>query len=259
MALEREIWINSIIGNLYADNSFAARSVDHSMWVDGKKVHVPNAGVGSNVEKNRTILPATVKTRVDIDLDYEIAEFTTDPIRIPHAESVELSYPKRESVIMEDRAKLTENVHNSLLADWISGSASIAPGSDVKATIKAIKKRMDKDDVLQDGRYLLLDADEYNDLLDILTDSATANFLAGADPVTGVVGKYYGFGIYTRSKLDGTQKGLAWNANAVSRALGSTVMYDNPGDATYYSDIMSFLVRAGGTVIRSDGKGVLTY
>lgn len=259
MALEKEIWINSIIEGLYADNTFAAQSVDHSMWVNNKRVHVPNAGTGPNVVKNRTTLPAVITTRTDTDLEYDMATFTTDPIRIPHSETVELSYNKRESVISVSRATLTEKVHDALLADWIGGAATVTAGADVKATILAIKKQFDKDNVLQAGRCLLLDADEYNDLMNILTDVATANFLAGADPVTGTVGKYYGFNIYTRSTLDGTQKGFAWQKNAVSRALGQTEMFENEKDPTYYGDILSFLIRSGGAVVRTDGKGVLTY
>ena len=259
MALEREIWINSIIEGLYKDNTFAAQSVDHSPWINNRTVHVPNAGTGPNVVKNRSTLPATITTRTDIDLKYDIAEFTTDPIRIPHAETVELSYNKRESVISVSRDTLTEKVHDSLLADWIAGAASITAGTDVKATIKAIKKQFDKDNVYQEGRFLLLDADEYNDLVELLTDSAMAHFLSGASPEAGTVGKYLGFNIYTRSTLNGVKSGLAWHRNAVSRALGETEMFDDQGSPTYYGDIVSFLVRSGGKVIRYDGKGVLTY
>ena len=259
MALEKEIWINSIIGNLYAANTFASRSIDHSMWVNNRKVHVPNAGAGPNVEKNRTTLPATITTRTDFDLIYEMAEFTTDPIRIPHAETVELSYSKRESVVLESRAKLADEVYDYLIGEWITGAAAITPAATVRQTILEIKKQFDKDDVYQDGRCILLDADAYNDLMEELTDVQQANFLAGADPVRGTVAKYYNFDIYVRSKLDGTKQGLAWQALSVCRALGETVMYDNPGDATYYSDIMSFLVRTGGTVVRHDGKGILTF
>ena len=44
MALQVEIWVKSIIEGLFANNTFAARSVDHSEFVNEKTVHVPNAG-----------------------------------------------------------------------------------------------------------------------------------------------------------------------------------------------------------------------
>lgn len=92
MALQVEIWVKSIIEGLFANNTFAARSVDHSEFVNNKTVHVPNAGAAPNVEKNRTVFPASVTKREDVDLTYDMDEYTVDPVRISHAEQVELSY-----------------------------------------------------------------------------------------------------------------------------------------------------------------------
>lgn len=63
MALQVEIWVKSIIEGLFANNTFAARSIDHSEFVNEKTVHVPNAGAAPNVEKNRTVFPANVTER----------------------------------------------------------------------------------------------------------------------------------------------------------------------------------------------------
>ena len=35
-------------------------------------------------------------------------------------------------------------------------------------------------------------------------------------------------------------------------------MFDNEDDPTYYGDIYSFLVRAGGRIMRNDNAGVLS-
>ena len=258
MALQKEIWINSIVEGLFADNTFASRSVDHSEFVNNKTVHVPNAGAGPNVEKDRASLPATITVRADNDLTYSMHEFTTDPIRIPHAETVELSYNKRESVIRVSRAKLIEEVHKDLIASWIAGAGAVVPGATVKETVKKTKLQMDKDMIPVDGRYYMLTAEVYNQLLDELGDSAQVHFLAGADPVRGVLGRWMGFDFYMR-ELDGTQKGLAWWDKAVSRALGETMVFDDEKNPTYYSDIVSFLVRAGGAAIRKDAKGLLKF
>ena len=50
---------------------------------------------------------------------------------------------------------------------------------------------------------------------------------------------------------------LAWHENSVCRALGEVVAFENEKDPTYYGDIYSFLVRAGGRPMRSDVKGLL--
>lgn len=49
---------------------------------------------------------------------------------------------------------------------------------------------------------------------------------------------------------------LAWHEQSVCRALGEVKAFENEGDPTFYGDIYSFLVRAGGRILRSDNKGV---
>lgn len=294
MGLQKEIWLNAIVEGLFADNTFAARSLDHSGFVQNKTVHVPNAGAAPTVEKGRSTFPATVAERVDVDLNYSIDEYTTDPILIGHADQVELSYSKRESVIRTSRNALTEKVHDNVIYNWIPSSPTVIAtlGSSYSATgelnatttgnrkkmdaatVLAVKKQFDKDNVPQAGRCMLLDAVMYNQLLESLSDAAVANFLAGADPEKGIIGQYMGFSFYMRSKVaqtaaDGTVKawsasaaatdcaaGIAWHEDAVSIALGDVVMFEQNNDPAYYGDIVSFLVRCGGKNVRNDKKGI---
>src|SRR5690554_1746425 len=66
MAVEKEIWINTIIEGLFADNSFLSKAFNADEFVNlGKTVHIPNAGAGSTVVKNRSEFPAIVKSRSD--------------------------------------------------------------------------------------------------------------------------------------------------------------------------------------------------
>lgn len=292
MALQVHIWIKSIIEGLFANNTFAARSVDHSEFVDNRTVHVPNAGAAPNVEKNRSVFPATVTERQDVDLDYSIDEFTVDPVRIPHAETVELSYNKRESVTRQSRRKLAQDIYDSLIYSWIPAGAKVVEtvGASVaahikgatgnrklmtKKTVEELQTLFDEWDLPEEGRCILLDARMYNQLMNSMTDAEQVAFLAGADPVRGVIGMYMGFVFYKRSKVakvatDGTLKpwsaadtatdcaaGLAWQEDCVSRALGESVLFDDQGNPLYYGDIISFLQRAGGKSIRADKVGII--
>lgn len=292
MALSIQIWVKAIIEKLFADNSFAARSVDHSEFVDGKTVHVPNAGEGPGVQKNRSSFPASVAQRDDADLDYSIDEYTVDPVRISNAEEVELSYNKRESVIGSSRRKLADRIYSDLIYKWIpagvtvvktAGKAVAAHLKDATGNRKAFDKKtveevqilFDEWDIPEEGRYMLLDARMYNQLKNSLTDAETVHFLAGADPAKGTIGEYAGFRFYKRSKVakatkEGAVKewsavnaatdcaaGIAWQEDCVSRALGDSVLYDDEKNPLYYGDIISFLQRAGGSSIRSDKKGVV--
>lgn len=292
MALQIQIWVKAIIEMLFADNSFAARSIDHSEFVEGKTVHVPNAGDGPGVEKNRSTFPATVTQRQDVDLYYDIDEFTVDPVRISNAEEVELSYSKRESVIGSSRRKLADKIYSDLIYKWIPAGVSVVKtvGGSVaahlvdatgkrkamtKAVVEQVQIMFDEWDIPEEGRFMLLDARMYNQLKNSLTDAETVHFLAGADPVKGVIGEYAGFRFYKRSKVAkataaGVLKewsavntatdcaaGLAWQEDCVSRALGDSVLYDDEKNPLYYGDVISFLQRAGGSCIRSDKKGVV--
>jgi hypothetical protein len=292
MALQKEIWINSIIEGLFADNSFAARSVDHSGFVNNITVHVPNAGSPPAVVKGRSTFPATVTSRDDVDLTYNIEEYTTDPIRISNAEDVELSYNKRESVLTGTKQALTDAVYGDLIYKWIPTGGTILATSGAKVTahiptatgnrfaliksdILNLRTQFDQWDIPQEGRVLLIDAVMYGQLLDSLTDTEAAAFLASASAQTGAIGKIYGFDVLLRSRVAKTTAagvsklwtatgaatdsaaGIAWHPGSVSRALGTTELFEDPNDPLYYGYILSALVRAGGNFIRSDKKGIV--
>lgn len=125
MALNKEIWIASIVENFYPDNSFSAKSVDDSAFVSYKTVHIPNAGSPSGVEINRTKKPAGVNQRTDNELTYDMDELTTDPIYIPNIDTVELNYDKRNSVLANDRQQLQKVAAQNLLYRWAKGANTL--------------------------------------------------------------------------------------------------------------------------------------
>lgn len=289
MALQKQIWLSSIVELLFASNTFAARSIDHSAFVTNKTVHVPNAGSAPSVTKNRSVFPATASQRTDYDLTYDINEYSTNPVHIQNAEQVELSYNKRESVLKQMKSALADNVHIDLALSWVpSGYAKVGTSGAAtpahlatatgnrqamtKADVLAVKNLFDLDDVPQEGRCILLDAVMYNQLLASLSESEAAAFNASVDAQRGIVGRLYGFDIYMRSTVfrvvaAGTSMassagatdsaaGLAWQEDCVSRAVGNHELFENEKDALYYGDVMSALVRAGGKYIRNDKKGV---
>ncbi len=134
MALEIELWRKSIEEKLKEDNSFLNHiaNVPESNILNGKIVHIPQAGEPSKVVKNRTTLPAEVKRRLDGEVLYAIDEYTTDPVHIPHADTVELSYDKRRSVLDQDVANLSEEVAEGMLTNMV-----VSPIGDNKALPEA--------------------------------------------------------------------------------------------------------------------------
>ncbi len=296
MAIQVDVWQNHIEGNLFKDNEFLLTSTDVGQYVmQGKVVHIPRAGGLPTVEKNRTVLPATVTEREDFgDVTYNLDVYSTDPILIRNAEVLELSYNKRESVIGEHEAALRQRIADEVLIKWaptVVGSIIRTTGDDVDthvtgttgtrkslvtADLKAAQLAMNKQNISKYERYALLSADMYNQLTDSLTETQYRDFSTAIDPASGVLGMLYGFKIMQRSdvvlyNVDATAVNsygdavaatdndavLCWQKDAVERALGSVTFFERVNDPTYYGDVYSFEVRMGGRKRRYDEKGVI--
>ena len=291
MALNKQVWLNTIVENFFPDNSFATKSIDDSVFVSNKTVHIPNAGAPSGVEINRTEKPASVNQRTDQDLTYDMDELTTNPIYIPNVDTVELSYDKRQSILWNDRMELQKQAHQNLLYRWfVAGQVIETEGEAIDAhtsstatgkrkaltkdTILKLMTRFNQDDVPATGRYILLDAVMYAQLLKDLTEKELSAFLSSANAQKGILGNLYGFDIMQRSQVlrltsgkallkwsenaaaTELAAGIAWQENCVSRALGEVKMFDSTDNPMYYGDIYSFLMRVGGKYRRYDKKGV---
>ena len=293
MAVQKEIWISTIVEGLFADNSFLTKAFNADEFVDqGKTVHIPNAGTASSTTKNRSEFPATVGSRADVDLSFDLDEYTTDPIKISNAESVELSYNKRESVIRTDRKTLIKTTSESILYSWLPTSAytigttggSVAAHTPsgtghrrafVKDDVLAAMNKFNEQDVPQEDRYMLVDAVMYGQLLKSLTLQESQAFHSTADLKKGVLGQLLSFNVMMRSRAGlytgavvkkewssaaaATDKAaaLAWHEGSVCRAMGEVKMYGSEDNPLYYGDVYSFGVRAGGRPMRNDVKGLL--
>jgi hypothetical protein len=296
MAVQKEIWIADIIESLWRNNQFLEFAFNADQYVlAGKVVHIPQAGAAPAVSKNRGTLPATVAKRTDTDITYAIDEFTTDPVLIPNADTVEVSYDKRQSVLAETLSSISQTVADWMLYNWspsaavqilrTSGalvaahmpSATTTRKKFMLADLKAANKLMDKQDVPLTDRYCMMSADMYDQITDEMTATQYRDFSNAYDAAKGIMGEVYGFKIMKRSYVlcyDNTatpvvkQPGaagaatdndavLCWQKNMVERALGTVDFFDNVGDPTYYGDIYSSLVRMGGRKRRADDKGVV--
>jgi len=294
MAIQREIWEDHIEGNLFKNNEFLLASTDASQFVlQGKVVHIPQAGALPTVTKDRSSLPATVTQRTDVDITYPLNEFTTDPILIPNADTMELSYDKRESVLSEHEAALRQVTADSILIDWAPATSLISTTGAAVAThltgttgnrkkfgtadLKSAMLTLNKQNIPLEDRFALLSADMYQQLTDDLSDTLYRDFSQAFDAKNGILGKLYGFNIMMRSNVvtytnDSTpvvnaygataaatdnDAVLCWQKNAVERALGDVVFYERVGDPTYYGDVYSVLIRMGARKRRSDEKGIV--
>lgn len=297
MAIQKEIWQDHIEGNLFKNNEFLLASTDAGQFVlQGKVVHIPQAGALATVVKNRSSVPATVIQRTDVDITYALDEFTTDPILIPNAENFELSYNKRESILGEYEASLRQTVADNLLINWspsgVSGTVirttgattathlASTTGNRKKFIVNDLKKAqlvLNKQNVPMEGRYALISADMFQQLTDDMSATQYRDFSAAYDAKDGVLGRLFGFNIMMRSAVvtytddaapvvnnygaaandDDNDGVLCWQINAVERALGQINFFERIGDPTFYGDVYSVSVRMGARKRRSDAKGIV--
>ena len=264
MALQKEIWLEHLVGNLFPDNSFLAHSFNADQFVRaGKVVHIPNAGAKQEAHVGPIQRPKVAKDQEDTELTFEIKEVYTDPVYIKNADKFELSYSKRDAVLSATKGALGERVAIEIL----KGGISTSPKRNVKLsgstfTRKEVLKAqtlLNKDDIPQEGRYLLLNAEAYEQLLNDLTEAQVNAFLASANATTGSVGKLYGFDVMLRSSLIEGVSAFAWHKNYVCRALGEHEMFFKENDPLYYADVLSFLVRVGGRHMNTEGVGTVTF
>jgi len=297
MAITPEIWTNDIVGNIFRTNPFLDRAVNHDSYVlAGKVVHIPNAGVKPTVVKNRTSLPASVTRRDDLDINYTLDEFTSDPILITDAETVELSYDKKASVMGETEAALAETIGDEILYKWApsvaaqfvrtSGSTAVVAHTDgatgnrkalTVADLAAAKLILNKQGAPAQGRVAVIDSDMMKQLTDNLTATQYRDFSASYDEKNGIIGRLEGFDLldrgyvlrYTNDTLpvlktpdaaaatDDNAAALCWHPLMVARALGDTKFFEDMGNPQYFGDLYSALIRMGGRKMRNDQKGVV--
>jgi len=220
MALETEVWSGDIEENLFANNSFVQKGVDHSGWINHKTVHIPQAGANPVVKKDRATLPATIGQRTDTDLTYNMGQYTTNPLLITDLEDLQISYSKRQSVWRQHIDTLGDAIGNHTAFNWspsgdarivrTSGSASalsLAPGATgtrlalVLANITAARAVLDYDNVPAEGRIMLIPSDIYNNDLLNIADTVRFDAMGQSNLPTGVVARLFGFDIMIRPSV----------------------------------------------------------
>jgi hypothetical protein len=302
MAIQKEIWIQDIEKAIFPDSSFVRRSVNHDAYVSNKTVHIPQAGTIAAVEKNRAVLPSTVTQRTDTDRTYDLNEYTTGSMLITDLEGLQVNYNKRQDVLSQHTEELMKRIGDETAVSWAgaglvtaagqivlttgTATANIAPPSGtgnrnaVKINdISRLASKFDEDNMPMEGRYLLMPALMYHNML--VENAAyfmNSQYMNLGQLPTGVVTKIWGFNIIVRSnvvvyadaatptiKAVGAAAAatdcfgaIAWHEKAVCNALGETKVFANEDQASYYGSLFSALVMHGSKTLRTDGKGIGT-
>jgi hypothetical protein len=229
MAVERELWREYIAEKIHQKNIFLGMAVNATAQViNGKAVHIPQAGILDEPELNASSFPLTVGERTDTDIVYLLDSLAMKPVRIANIDTYQLSYSKMQSVLGQQTDTLTDRLGTIMLHNWVrpfsySGSATTSAASRILTTgantvahmptatgnrkkfvandLKAAKSFLDKQNVPADGRVAVMSPDMYSQLCD---DTTLTNYrLQEYNITTGMLPKLYGFEIIVRSKVVG--------------------------------------------------------
>jgi hypothetical protein len=220
MAIQKEIWAADIKEQLFPDNSFVALSQDDSVFSDGKKVHRAVSGTIDPAVRNRATVPAVIKRRVDADTEYELDEFTSEPVLIQDIEEVEVNYQKRGSVLRQQMLQMNLDVAKWMNYHWAAENAStiirtggadraaLATNFGATGTRKTIRvdefiklaQMFDDMEVPEEGRNILVPTGMYYDLVanhwkDLLVLQAEGK----AALAKGEIMNLFGFRVWKRS------------------------------------------------------------
>jgi hypothetical protein len=292
MAVQTEVWVRYIMNRLFKDNAFIANCFNDDQYVvGGKIVHIPQPGSKPTIVKNRSSFPGVAVQRTDTDITYTLDGYTTDPTQITAADMQEITYDKISSVFGDHAGFLVETVADDLLIKWATGLANIVRTSGAAAAapvtgqtgnrkvmlandLKNLAKQMNLQNVPKMDRFVLLESNMLDQLTNDLTQTQYRDFSQYFDATNNVVGKLYGFSIMERSNVTMSSNAdainplgaavqatdnivsLAWQKNAVARALGERKFFERKDDPLYYGDVYSALLRMGGRRRRSDDNGV---
>lgn len=230
MAIQKELWVNYIMGNLFKENPHlnpsACMRVDENVLA-GKIVHIPQAGSRPTVVRNRATFPAAAVRRVDTDIVYAIDEYTTDPTAIANADTIELSYDKMDSVLGEHVSTIAELIGDDIIFNWLSafaagaGSAAVAAatvlriqnavtllataplatGNRQKFSFQDLRRAqilMNRQNIPKADRKCLLSSELYGQLMDD-TALLQRDFAKELEMKDGVIGRLFGFDLMERS------------------------------------------------------------
>jgi hypothetical protein len=290
-----EVWVKYIIERLFKDNKFMQHVYNDDQYVlQGKVVHIPQAGAKPTVVKNRAVFPAVAVQRTDTDVNYTLDNYSTDPTHLPNAESAEISYDKMNSVYGDHVSVLGETICDDLLIKWAANITSLlrTTGGAAAGTVapiagqvgtrkgfhhKDLQKAMilfNTQNIAKERRYALIEDNMFEFFYDSLSDNQQKNFSEYVDAKNGVVGRLHGFDIMTRSSVLALTSAdavkalgsamaatdnlatMVWQENSIAKALGEVKFFQNTDDALFYGDVYSSLARAGGRVRRADAAGI---
>lgn len=212
MAIQKEIWLQSIEDNLYKGlEAIIAVSRDDSAFVNNKTIHIPSSGTAPTISKGNAVYPASISERTDQEVTYNLTNYEIGPLRLGWVDQLQLSYDKTSSIANDFMGNLSDRMAKEFMAawyykatasmvstsgtattfNWLGGASTGALKHLTGANVREAAMILDKQIIPSGDRYLLLDPDMFWQLMaDLDYQAARLGVFAGLPTAPGPV---YGF------------------------------------------------------------------
>lgn len=227
-----ELSYDKVASCMSEDMSYLQQVIgDTMLWNWRPKYYIKASKTKSS---NYLVYGTGVRTGLCVD-DFSKAKTVFDRWRIPHdGRLVILSTDMYKQICDDVRNSTNENL--SAIYDNASGRLAKLEGFTIYERATVLLASNSTLTAVEKTQYYQFAASDLN-----YTPEDYEDIIGGDKPATTTA----------------CEIGLFWHPNFVRRALGTTKMFNNDGDPTYYGDIYSFLQKGGGRMSRGDGRGVL--
>lgn len=118
MAIEKQIWINTLLESFIPDTSFLKEGVDMSHLVEHNKINLAEAGIEPNVLIDNNAYPVPTSSRNDIPKEILLHTFDTENTVVRNVEAMESSYDKMASVVRGHKLAMLRKLSSYTAHHW---------------------------------------------------------------------------------------------------------------------------------------------
>jgi hypothetical protein len=293
MSVFNEIFSKEVEKKMYDSNAYLSHMKNMTDFLQGRTVHIPNYTHDSSaqIEVNGSTYGFDATQTTETDLTFNIDSYRVLPFQVTNFDELSTNYNKFQIVTEHAIADLTDVVSKTILnklssdvdasrkvlTSGATGVLNSADSSTGVATLSykdilTIGQKMNEDNLPQDGRYILLDATMYNELLQ---DDAirNANDFGQATLPTGVVKTVGGINIMLKNEIAtadlagdvipvgqapiGTdlRVAYAWHSTVIMTAKSGTQVYTDTQNPFKFGSVVSSEIFMGCVNPRTDNKG----
>lgn len=244
---------------LFQGYQFLLNSINHSEFVKGITVEIPQSGAVPDITKNRTSFPVTVEQRTDTKKTYDIDIYDIGTVLLTKQEAGELTYNKAQSIMTEIMNKLNERIGMEGMYNWsLAGGSSkliattgdeTARGPGTSTDLKALtlddladaNAVIDKDNFPRgdNKRHIICPADVYHNFIVENKEVLSNEYMDRANLPQGAVTRVMDFNVFV------VPNSVVYSTDgATKRAVGATASAtDAYGIIAYHQDAVCHALR----------------